>query len=181
MSKEIEIKLPLENPETVEKFLDSVAKLVYKNHIQKDTYYIPKHRNFLEVKYPYEWFRLRESKKSSVTYKHYYPENAEKNEYCDEFETEIADPAALKQILLSLDFKQIIVVHKARSAWMLDDVEIAIDFVKKLGHFIELELKKEMLPKEGLDYLRQTLNKLNAEVGKEDLRGYPFLVLEKEK
>lgn len=77
---EIEIKFPLLNVEEVIKTLNKEGKLLSKDVFQKDTYFTPIHRNFLDVKYPFEWLRLRESKKGTfITYKHFYPENAEKN------------------------------------------------------------------------------------------------------
>ena len=57
---EIEIKLPLNNPKTVKKFLNKQAKIISKNVFQKDTYFVPPHRDFLNAKYPFEWLRLRE-------------------------------------------------------------------------------------------------------------------------
>ena len=67
---EVEIKLPLNNTKKVKDFLDKNAKLVSQSIYQKDSYYIPIHRNFLAEKYPYEWLRLRKSKKGIfITYK----------------------------------------------------------------------------------------------------------------
>ncbi|HLC98933.1 MAG TPA: class IV adenylate cyclase [Candidatus Nanoarchaeia archaeon] len=178
---EIEIKFPLQNQEEVIGFLDKNAELVSRNDLQKDTYFIPVHRNFVGVKYPFEWLRLRETLKgSSVNYKHFYPENVKKTDYCDEFETKLHDAGALRKIFRSLDFKELIVVDKKRSIWNFKDAEIAIDDVKGLGSFIELEAKKDYDDsKEGKKHLYKVLNLLNAKVGEEDLRGYPFLILER--
>jgi predicted adenylyl cyclase CyaB len=123
---EIEIKLPLNNVEDVRKFLNDNAKLVSKDIFQRDTYYTPAHRDFLQVKYPFEWLRLRESAREiSLNYKHFHPENAEITDYCDEYESGINN-------------------------------------------------------KEGKKFLFEKLEELNADVGKEDLRGYPFRLLEKQ-
>ena len=52
---------------------------------------------------------------------------------------------------------------------------------KDLGEFIELEAQKHYNdPKAGKEYLYSILNELNAEVGEENLRGYPFQILEKQ-
>ena len=178
---EIELKFPLCNPEDVVIFLSEHAELKSKNVMQKDNYFTPLHRDFLSVQYPYEWLRVRESDKgTSITYKHFYPENAEKTDYCDEFETDVTNAESIKKIFKSLDFKQAVIVEKTRTTWKYKDVEIAIDNVKDLGYYIEIEaLKHFENPKDGKQYLYTILDELNADVGEEDLRGYPFRLLEK--
>lgn len=177
---EIEIKLPLNNPEEVKASLDKNGELVARDIIQKDTYFVPAHRNFLDVKYPFEWLRLRESKNGLyVTYKHFYPENVKKTDYCDEYESKIDNVNAIKKIFHSLDIKKVVVVQKMRTTWKFENVEIVIDDVKDLGSYIELEAIHHFKnPQEGKTLLYQVLQKLNADVGEEDLRGYPFRILE---
>ena len=180
--KEIEIKLPLKNPGKVILVLDRIAQVIGKNIVQKGTYYVPKHRDFLSETYPFEWLRIRETDKGAVlNYKHFYPENVNVTDYCDEFQTKIEDAKAMKKILASLDFKEIVVVEKTRHKWLYKDVKIAVDEVKELGWFIELEAENPVDPKETKEYLRKVLEELEAEVGEEDLRGYPFMVLNKRK
>lgn len=179
---EIEIKLPLNNPEKVKEFLDKNAKLVSENIYQKDSYFVPIHRNFLGVKYPFEWLRLRESPKGMfITYKHFYPEHAKSKDYCDEFETKINNLKAMEKMFKSLDFEEKVTVEKTRTTWLFEDVEIVIDNVTNLGFHIELEATKDFeTPQDGRKYLLEILKKINADVGERDLRGYPFLILEKQ-
>ena len=140
---EIEIKLPLKNPQAVKQFLNQNAKLMAENMYQKDSYYVPIHRDFLAVKYPFEWLRLRKSPQGMfITYKHYFPENAKKTDYCDEFEAKIDNFEAMEKMFSSLDFKIVARVEKLRTTWMFESVEIAIDKVTDLGSYIELEAKK---------------------------------------
>lgn len=180
---EIEIKFPLNNPAAVILFLDKHAQSIAKNIIQKDTYYTPAHRNFISPKYPYEWLRLRESEKgSSFNYKHYYPENQEVNDFCDEFETKVSFIDTMIKILKSLDFTELCVVDKSRSTWIFKDVEIVIDEVRGLDTFIELEYKGDLENvQEVKTYLHSVLNELDASVGEEDFAGYPMLLLQKPK
>lgn len=70
-------------------------------------------------------------------------------------------------------------VEKTRSTWMYKEVEVAIDEVKNLGTFIELEATVHHVdPKAGKKDLYKVLEDLKAEVGEEDLRGYPYLIWE---
>ncbi len=177
---EIEIKLPLHNPAEVKNFLNEYGKLISKDVFQRDTYYTPLHRDFLNIKYPFEWLRLRESQKgSSINYKHFYPENVKKTDYCKEFETKIENIDAVRKIFESLDIKEAVEVEKVRTTWIFQEVEIVIDDVKELGSFIELEATTSFEnPVDGKTFLYDILKILNAKVGEEDLRGYPFRILE---
>ena len=178
---EIEIKLPLHNSQEVKKVLDKNGKLVSKDVFQKDIYFVPSHRDFLNVRFPFEWLRLRESQEGfSINYKHFYPENVKNTDYCDEFETKIENVKTMKKIFQSLNIKEVVVVEKVRTTWIFEEVEIVIDEVKDLGSYIELETTIHFEnPKEGKKFLYKILEKLDAEVGEEDLRGYPFMILEK--
>lgn len=179
---EIELRFPLKNPEEFINELNSKAEPDKKEIFQKDTYYVPAHRNFLDNKWPYEWLRLREtSMGASLDYKYFHRENAEKAaDYCDEFQTKIESADALRKIFTNLNFKEVIIVEKSRSTWNYKDVEIAVDNIKDLGFYIELELKKDFQDaKEAKQYLFSVLSELNAEVGEEDLKGYPYAILKK--
>jgi len=180
---EIEIKLPLSNPDDVKKFLDAQAEPKAQDIFQKDTYFVPTHRNFMGVQYPFEWLRIRETDgKCSINYKHFHPENAEMTTHCDEFETKIDSPESAKKIFASLDIKPIVIVEKTRSTWMFENVEVAIDDVKGLGLYIELEATLQYEnPETARAYLYEVLKKLGAKVREEDVRGYPYMVLEKQR
>ena len=175
---EIEIKFKLLNKEEVRDFLDKNGESTSKNVTQKDTYFIPAHRDFLEPEFPYEWLRLRETNKGAyITYKHFYPENVEKTDYCDEFETRVENAESIKKIFGSLNMKEAVVVSKSRDTWIFEDVEIAIDDVEGLGSYIELETTLPYdNPVDGKDYLAAILEKLGAKLGEQDFRGYPYLI-----
>lgn len=180
---EIEIKLPLSNPDNVRQFLNKHAEVKAQRVFQKDTYFVPAHRNFLDVQYPFEWLRIREtSTKNSINYKHFHPENAAVTTHCDEFESKVENPEAIKKLFASLDIKPIVVVEKSRSTWILESVEVAVDDVKDLGTYIELEATLPYeTPEAARAHLYEVLNKLDAKVGQEEMRGYPYLILEKQK
>ena len=180
---EVELKFPLSDYESLISKLNSLAKSEKREDYQKDTYYIPHHRNFLDKKPISEWLRLRESKKGfSLNYKHWHNEDGKNTTSCDEFQTSITDIFALEKILESLNFKKIIVVEKTRNTWRYKDVEIAIDNVTNLGHYIELEAKGNFKTiDDAKNHLYSILNELNANVGEQDFKGYPYLILEQKK
>lgn len=173
---EVELKFPLLNPKELIQRLNEIAKPKQQNIFQRDTYYIPAHRNFLAKKKVNEWLRIRETKnKITLTYKNYYPDGI----HCKEFETKIEDITALKNIFESLDFKEIVVVEKIRSTWIFKEVEIAIDEVKGLGFFVELESKSNLDFEDAKKLLYKILKELKAETGAQDFRGYPYMLLKK--
>ena len=173
---EIEMKFPLSNPKEMIQRLNKIAKLKLEDVFQKDTYFIPAHRNFLDKKKISEWLRIRETDgKITLNYKNWYPDGF----HCDEFETIIEDVTALKKIFESLDFKEIMIVEKTRNAWIYKEVEIVIDEVKDLGFFIELEAKTNLELEKAKKLLYETLKELKAETGEQDFKGYPWRLLEK--
>jgi adenylate cyclase class 2 len=178
---EIELKFPLLNRlELIEK-LKSIAKLEKSEELQKDTYYNPAHRNFLSKKPVSEWLRLRESKKGfSLNYKKWHNEDGNKTISCDEFETKIENIESLKKLFENLNFEETIIIEKNRSVWHYKDTEIAIDDVKDLGNFIEIEAKGNFINiGEAKKHLYLILNELGAKIGEQDFEGYPYLLLKK--
>lgn len=148
-----------------------------------DTYYMPAHRNFLDVEYPYEWLRIRsEEKEFSINYKHWYPENFSKSTHCDEFETRVESQDIIKKIFFALNFKKIAVVDKHREKYMLNNFEFCLDNVADLGYFLEIEYRGAKLDiasanKKFKDYE----NYLSSALGQRNYRGYPYLIMKKNK
>ena len=62
-------------------------------------------------------------------------------DYAEEYETEILNAKEFKKILEFLDFKKAVTIEKHREYWMCGDIEVALDYIKGLGHFIEAEAK----------------------------------------
>lgn len=178
---EIELKFPLKNPEEVISFLESNADKDGGALYQKDTYYTPTHRNFMAPQFPYEWLRLRETEtRAELNYKHFYPEGAKRTDYCDEFESEVADIDQIQKILSALNMTEIAIVEKHRNVWLYEGAEFAIDTVIDLGTFIEVEAKElSGDARKVKKTLRALLTRTGAELGEEELRGYPYLLLKK--
>ncbi len=179
---EIELKFPLKNATELMEELNEIAEKE-KETFQKDIYFIPPHKNFLEQTPIKEWLRIRETKEGcSVNYKNWHITEEEKEVVsCDEFETDIKDSEILKKIFSNLDFKEIIIVEKIRKDWKYKDALISIDNVKGLGDFIEIESRGEFNSvEEARENLHKIIKELNAEIGEEDFRGYPHMLLEKQ-
>ncbi|MFH1332524.1 MAG: class IV adenylate cyclase [archaeon] len=183
LDREVEIKIPVSHNEFYsvrEMIKNSKTASFIDKSTQIDHYYVPAHRNFVGVKYPFEWLRVGvRGGKTIVNYKHFYPENEEKFTHCDEFSTEIENGEQLTKIMLALNFKKIVTVEKTREAYLYDNIfEVALDKVKDLGFFVEIEAKKDL---GGVWATRYEISALACKFmlnpSKADLRGYPYLMM----
>lgn len=175
---EIEIQVRVEKVENLLNFLCKEGKFMVEEY-QKDEYFTPAHRNFLEPEQVDEWLRLRKSSKNSVAYKLWHRNAQGKSTYCDEYETEVTDLESMRKIFGVLDIVPIAVVEKNRKMWLYKDWEFAIDLVSGLGDFVEIEYKGKKIvePEQVIDDMISFLKKLD--VGKIEINqvGYPFLAL----
>jgi adenylate cyclase class 2 len=180
---EIEIKILLDKITffKVKENLRKTAKFAKTSH-QIDEYFTPPHRNFVEPRFPFEWLSIRQrGSKAILNYKHFYPENTEITTHCDEFETQIEKPDQLRKTFSALNFSSLVTVEKEREIYIYnDELEIALDTVKDLGYFIEIEAIKDL---GGVEDTRKRLfefaKNLGIGISKTDLRGYPFLLMKK--
>lgn len=148
---EVEVKFPLKNPEQVTTKLNALAKKDKTNEFQKDTYFELKSK----------LLRIRESRSGNfLSYKERIDDIS-----CNSYGTKIRDAEPMKKILSLFGFKQAKVVEKTRSTWLYNDFEIALDHVKGLGYFIEIEAQKR------INFL-SVLRKIDAEVAEQDYEGY---------
>ena len=163
-NKEIEIHVQIEKRANLMKFLKKKAKFGGEKH-QIDKYYTPAHRNFTEVRPIKEWLRLRDSSgKFSINYKNWHHDEDGKSRYCDEYETPVENLDQIEKILKALDMKEVVTVDKVRKIYLYLEYEVAIDSVKGLGDFVEIEFKGEQNEKspeeitnEMIAFLKKTL------------------------
>lgn len=176
---EIEIKVKLENISLLKKFLEQEGDFILSSK-QRDEYYTPAYRNFVDISPIEEWLRLRDSNgKFSVNYKKWHYEKDKTSNYADEFETEISDLDEMKKIFAVLDFRPLVTVEKQRSSWNYKDYEISIDSIKELGEFVEIEYTgRDTNPKEITDQMITFLTNLQCGSIERDFKGYPYLLLE---
>ena len=73
--QEVEVKFPLFNREEVLQEIEKLSlqkKLI--NEVQRDSYYTPFHKDFLESEIVSEWLRVRETEnKCSLNFKQWLP------------------------------------------------------------------------------------------------------------
>ena len=175
------MKIPIEADSDVKSRVKQVASFKGKVH-QVDEYFTPVHRDFLSVRFPFEWLSIRKrGNKSILNYKHFHPEGAEVHTHCDEVEVEVTSPDRLKRIFTSLDMRSLVIVEKDREIYSTDEFEIALDDVRGLGSFIEIEAVKGFSSVEAARRrLLRFAESLGLDIDKEDKRGYPYLLLEKQ-
>lgn len=168
---EIKIKITKNEYKTLDEFFKKNARFL-KEHRQLDTYYQPSYRKFLNDKEINEWLRIGErGNKKILNYKNWH-----NNMYCDEYEVEIDSSENLDKIFNILSLEKIAIVDKQRKTYLyLNKYEIALDYVKNLGHFIEIEVKKySKKPIDEYNDLLRLAKKLNLNLDNIDKRGYPY-------
>jgi len=177
---EIEIQVNIENSKQLLEFLDKNGKFIGEKH-QIDEYFSPAHRNFLKPRPMHEWLRLRDSNgKYSINYKNWHFDDSGKSYHGDEYESKIEDLKQVKEILEALDFKMCVEVDKLRKIWIYKDYEVAVDSVKNLGSFVEIEYKgkdDDVDPKKATEGMIAFLKGVGVGKIKRNYVGYPFQLL----
>lgn len=177
---EIEIQVNIEDSKSLLEFLQKNADFQSEKH-QIDEYFTPAHRNFTGTRPVKEWLRLRDANgKYSINYKHWHYDESGKSHHCDEYETKIEDLAQVRKIFEVLNFKPIVKVNKLRKIWVYRDYEIAVDSVKELGDFVEIEYigKDEKVdPKKITEEMVSFLKSVGCGKIKRNYVGYPFQLL----
>ena len=90
----------------------------------------------------------------------------------------------MDKILRVLGMVQIVEVDKIRNSFIYKEkYEVALDYVDKLGYFIEIEIKKyTKTVMEECDELLKLAKELNLNLDNVDKRGYPYhLIFSEEK
>lgn len=183
--QEVEIKIKVSKTDfsQAKKIAQKIAHQ-HQSSRQIDTYYSPAHKDYLKIKYPFEWLRIGQRGNNTIlNYKHFYPENKEIFTHCNEYETRVDSNNKLSKIFKALDLKKLITIDKKRITFVyLNQFEIAFDQVKNLGYFIEIEaLKKFGSIKKTNQKLVKFAKKLKINHLVPEKRGYPYLLLKKKK
>lgn len=176
---EVEIKIQVEDLAKLLQWLKSKAVLEKETH-QKDYYFDPPDLSFISegkngYKDAYEFFRVRfEGEKSEICYKHWHrDQRSGESIYADEIELGIDDGTKFLRILETLGFKQTALIEKERSIWRYQDFEFAIDQVKDLGNFVEIEYKGEIDdPMEAKQKIFDLVGQIGLKQWRKTKRGY---------
>ncbi|WP_033434898.1 class IV adenylate cyclase [Saccharothrix syringae] len=149
---------------------------------QIDAYYNHPGRDFLAPDTITEWVRFRtEQRGSSFNYKQWH-KPGEGTAHATEYETPVGDIEALRHAFEALGFPPLVTVDKTRTTWQLDDVEIALDRVADAGDFVEFEFKGEADTVEDAHArLDKTIADLGVDLGERVNRGYPHILLGRER
>ncbi len=186
--KEIEILFFLKEPIVLAK--KKIGKVDWKIVSVTDTYFKSEDHSRLS---PGDDFRLTASlrlrdkgKKYHLTYKNDYFDQAGAWLYSDEHEIEISDIKTFHAILTALHYKELIAVKNKKHLCRVDGYEIALEEVKGLGNFIEIEYcEKKAIRKNKIEALkevmRQYLRGKQIKFGEELNAGKPELILRKQK
>lgn len=176
---EIELRYETKDIKNLMRKLNKLAKRVGRAQYQKDTYFNPPHKNFLNSRIVKEWFRLRESLGgNSINYKNWILKDGKTTNVCKELESSIKDPKKIEKILYFLGFKKLVIVKKKRKTWETQNLLITIDDVDSLGTFVEIEAKGQFRTfKKAKDQIHKFSTKLKLTQTKRVLYGYPLEIL----
>lgn len=174
---EIKIKLSEEEYKNLELVMEREAEFLKESH-HIDTYYQPVSRKFIKNGKITEWLRIGErGNKNIINYKNWY------DNYCDEYEVEFDDVNNLKKIFNIIGLEKIALVDKVRKTYFyLNKYEVALDKVKDLGFFVEIEVKKyDNEANLEYDELLRVVKRLNLNLDNQDKRGYPYYLLDEKR
>ena len=177
MNLEVEIKTGLKDYNSARKTISKIGKFIKKVR-QIDTYYTPPDRDYYTEKPVRYYIRTRETK-DKFTFEFHKPRLGKnvKSE-AEEYEVTINDKKTFLQIIKFIGLRKRAAVGKVREYFMCGKFEIALDKVKDLGIFIEVEAKSSKLTKKDcMNFLKKS--GVEFEILKND--NYALMAIEKVK
>jgi adenylate cyclase class 2 len=133
---EVEVKARVDDPKLLERSVIGLGATPIGIETQTDTYFNAFDRDFGKTD---EALRIRvQDGISFLTYKG--PKLDKISKTRKELEVKIIDPKNMGQILTSLGFLPVMTVTKKRKNFRIGDFFIALDEVRDLGNFIEIEI-----------------------------------------
>ena len=177
METEIKIRLTEEEYKNINIRLEQNSTFIKETN-QEDAYYEPKNHQFTKQKSINKWLRIgNRGNKSILNYKNWHD-----NKYCDEYAVELDTDTNMEKILFALGFERIAFVKKQRKTFMYQNkYEFSLDFVEKLGYFVEIEVKEyDMDVLQEYETLLKLAKEFNLNLNAMDKKGYPYYFIEKE-
>lgn len=175
---EIERKYKINNNtyENVLNYLEDKSSDKKTEH-QNDIYFSPLHFPFFGGEIDNECLRLRILKdKNILSYKKFIPATPNEPAHCIEHEISIADVEKLKLILNDLRIEEAFTLKKERIKFVKNNIEICLDKVENLGHFIELEIINQDNLSEVISELDEFVKKFNITEEMRNYDGYSYLL-----
>lgn len=176
---EVEIRSLLKNTKETETILRSKFPIIKQKH-QMDEYFSHPSKGFYANSELREYLRIRQdSNNCSFDYHKAHISNGKKT-HTEEFEVNIGDAQKLKEILLGLGFKPLVIVDKERKVFDCGDFEASLDSIRELGDFLEIEAKKDF---GGIDKTKQKCIDFLKDIGVAYIpapeKSYPDMLIEK--
>ncbi len=171
--REIEIKIKVKDLESIKKQLEEKGCILSNPISQRDVIYSKDGDT-------QEWGNAKEG---DITIRIRHLNNGaeltlkkQKSSELDnlEYETEVKDPEALHNILLTLGYTPIVEVKKVRQKGRMGKYEICLDQVEQLGSFVELETltSDDVDPERTQEELYRVIESFGLSRNDEEVRGY---------
>lgn len=179
--KEVEILVEVYDDISVVKEKLKKYKYIGLKHTVDEYYYDPKRKTLKPDKNNQLSHCLRLRKKNKeyyITYKDDVFQNG-KWLYSNEYETKIESIKILKQIFKKLGLKKFIEINNKKEIYLTDKYEIALENVKDLGLFLEVEYstKDDISVVEVKNEIQDFINNLNIKVSDELTMGKPEMFM----
>lgn len=175
MRKEIEVKAKVSNLADLAEKLEKMGVHLSEPIVQNDETFVDgNYGNYDEFQPDKNILRIRETNGKFI----FTLKQPKTNEFDSlERETEIAEPAELKEALILMGYKPVVEIHKIRRKAKYKDYEICLDEVLELGSFVEVEkITDDVNATEVQKELFQFLEKLGIKKEDEVTNGYDTMV-----
>lgn len=134
--REIEVKYRVDDLEALMLALKSAGIQLSEPIFQDDQAYAPIGWRFGDSKLGVSFLRLR-----TTGGRHYFTlkQPAENEQACLEYETEVADRAAMHRAAMLMGFQPTVRITKTRRVATIEDLSLCADDVEGVGGFLEIE------------------------------------------
>ena len=180
---EIEIKIPIEDPERIMRRLLIRGFQKYQKVIEEDMYY---NSEYHDVRKHDEALRIRKTRdlltgktRAQINFKGKKMDQISMSRR--EYETGIEDPDCMEKILGAIGFTQVAGVKKTRNYLRREEMTACLDQVENLGDFLELEVivRKENLREKCLVQMREILQELGLSMDNTVRTSYLSMLMDK--
>lgn len=182
---EIEIKIPIDDPERIMKSLLARRFQKYQKVIEEDMYY---NSAYHDVRKHDEALRIRKTRNlltgktgAQINFKGKKLDQISMSRR--EYETGIEDPDCMEKILEAIGFVRVAGVRKTRNYLRREEMTACLDQVENLGDFLELEVivRNEKRRESCLAQMKEILQDLGLSMNNTVRSSYLSMLMDKEK